>query len=70
MSNCSSDPTEGCENSAIVAAINSCCSGQSAILSNINTGIATVNTSITNCCNTLSAKHDQIIALLTIIANK
>lgn len=68
--NCSSDPTAGCENSAIVAAINACCSNQLSILSSIDTKLTTVNTSIVDCCENISTKNDRIIELLTVIANK
>lgn len=70
MSDCSSDPTAGCENSAIVAAVSSCCNSQSTILSSIDTKLSTINTAITNCCTTIGAKQDTMISLLTIIANK
>ena len=70
MSGCNSDPTAGCENSAIVAAINSCCSSQSAILTDIKTGIDTINTTISSCCASVSSKQDRMIELLEIIANK
>lgn len=70
MSGCNSDPTEGCENSAIVAAINACCSTQSALLTSMNTKLTTINTSINTCCETTNAKFDTMISLLTTIANK
>lgn len=70
MSNCSSDPTAGCDNSAIVAAINSCCSSQSSILNTLSTKLTTINTTFENCCDNIDTKNTEIIRLLTIIANK
>jgi len=70
MANCSSDPTAGCDNSAIVAAINSCCSSQSTILNSIATKLDTVNTTLANCCEQIDDKNTEIIRLLGIIANK
>lgn len=68
--NCSSDPTAGCDNSSIVAAINSCCSSQSSILSEVSAKLTTINTTLTNCCEQIDTKNTRIIELLTIIANK
>lgn len=68
--NCSSDPSAGCDNSAIVAAINSCCSSQSTDLSSLAAKLDTINTTLSNCCEQIDTKNTEIIRLLTIIANK
>jgi len=70
LGNCSSDPTAGCDNSAIVAAINSCCSSQSSILNTIATNLSTANTTLSTCCAQIDAKNTEIIRLLTLIVNK
>lgn len=70
MSECNSDPTGGCENSSVVAAISSCCATQTPLLTSMDAKLATIKTSIDECCTLTNTKFDRMIELLTTIANK
>lgn len=66
---CTSDPTQGCDNSEIVAAIESCCVETNANLSAISDKLTTINSTILACNTETQAKLTSIISLLTTIAN-
>jgi hypothetical protein len=68
--NCGSDPSVGCDNSAIVGAISSSSNAQLVVLNAISTKLTTINTTLTDCCENIDTRNAEIIRLLTLIANK
>ena len=70
MAGCSSDPTSGGENSALIAAIGTCCAQQSTLMTTTNTKLEAINTSIDECCVETIGKLTEIVDLLTIISLK
>lgn len=70
MTTCSSNPTAGCDNSEIVAAINGCCDDTNTNLEAITAKLTTINQTQVDCCAMIETKFDSVISLLTVIANK
>jgi len=68
--NCTSDATQGCENSTLIASINACCSETNTNLEGINTKLTTINSTLSDCCTSINTKLDTVISLLTSILNK
>ena len=66
---CTSDPTQGCENSEMVAAIESCCVETNGNLSSISDKLTVINSTILSCHTETMGKLTQIVNLLTTIAN-
>lgn len=67
---CTSDFGSTCDNTELIAAINTCCSTQNANLTTIATKLETISTEHAECCTNILAKFDTMISLLTEIANK
>lgn len=67
---CTSDPTAGCDNSEIVAAIGECCAETNTNLEAGNTAIGELKTSFDAYNTAIETKLDSMITLLTVIANK
>ena len=68
---CSSDPSAGCDNSQLIAAINACCATTNANLTAINANLALIIAANAACCTQLNAKLDTVISLLqTVISNQ
>lgn len=66
---CTSDPTQGCENSEIVAAIESCCTETNTNLSSISDKLTTINSTLVANNTAVQEKLTTIVELLTTIAN-
>lgn len=66
---CTSDPTGTCDNSEIVAAIESCCVETNTNLTSISGKLTTINNTLVSNNTAVQAKLTQIADLLTIIAN-
>ena len=66
---CTSDPTQGCDNSEIVAAVESCCTETNTNLVNITNKLTTINSTLVANNTALQAKLTTIVELLTTIAN-
>lgn len=67
---CKSDPSEGCDNSQLVTAIEECCASQGEKLDGINTKLTEIKEANAACCTLITDKQDEMIALLTTISEK
>ena len=65
MPKCSSDPTSGCDNSEIVAAIDAQTTTLAALITAGNTTLTDIKTANADCCESINAKLQQEIDLLT-----
>ncbi len=65
---CTSDPTSGCDNSEIVAAIESCCADTNTNLEAISAKLTTINATLVSNNTAVQLKLTQIVNLLTTIA--
>jgi len=63
---CTTDPTQGCDNSELVAAIDACCAETNTNLELIDAKLALQLL----CCASTNTKLDQVVNLLSIIAQR
>lgn len=66
---CTSDPTGTCDNSEIIAAIESCCEETNTNLVSISGKLTTINSTLVANNTAIQAKLTTIVDLLTTIAN-
>ena len=62
---CTTDPTQGCDNSELVAAIDACCAETNTNLESIDAKLALQLL----CCASTNTKLDEVIRLLGIIVD-
>jgi len=67
---CSSNPTSGCDNSALLAKINTCCSEQHTDSVAILAKLELIRAGNVTCCNSITTKLDTIAGLLQEIVDK
>lgn len=70
MSTCTSDPTSGCDNSELIAAIESANAETTALIEAGNVILGNILTAYSECCTSLNSKLQKEIDLLTAINNK
>ena len=70
MSGCTSDPTSGCDNSELIAAIESSNTATNALIEAGNVILADILAAYSECCVSLNSKLQEEINLLTAINNK
>jgi hypothetical protein len=67
---CLSDAGASCDNSQLIAAINTCCSTTNTNLTAINTSLGLIIAANASCCTEIKANQDTMISLLNqILAN-
>jgi hypothetical protein len=70
MSTCTSDPTSGCDNSELIAAIESANAETNALILAGNVILGNILTTYSECCTSLNSKLQEEIDLLKAINNK